>query len=111
MGDLARGFDEVADQVRARQGLVVRGDAPDRRGIVGVPLPVGGDLESGGVDVHEGDPSAGDLCEQPGDEEDLQGRPFVGPAGRLLRVDTGKLSAMLSSAKTSFSPMQRRLLS
>jgi len=23
--------------------------------------------------------------EQPGDEEDLQGRPFVGPAGRLLR--------------------------
>ena len=24
--------------------------------------------------------------EQPGDEEDLQGRPFVGPAGRLLRT-------------------------
>jgi DNA polymerase len=24
--------------------------------------------------------------EQPGDEEDLQGRPFVGPAGRLLRI-------------------------
>ena len=24
--------------------------------------------------------------EQPGDEEDLQGRPFVGPAGRLLRA-------------------------
>ena len=23
--------------------------------------------------------------EQPGDEEDLQGKPFVGPAGRLLR--------------------------
>jgi DNA polymerase len=23
--------------------------------------------------------------EQPGDEEDVQGRPFVGPAGRLLR--------------------------
>jgi DNA polymerase len=22
--------------------------------------------------------------EQPGDQEDLQGRPFVGPAGRLL---------------------------
>jgi DNA polymerase len=22
--------------------------------------------------------------EQPGDEEDLRGRPFVGPAGRLL---------------------------
>ena len=30
--------------------------------------------------------------EQPGDEEDLQGKPFVGPAGRLLRramVDAG----------------------
>jgi DNA polymerase len=24
--------------------------------------------------------------EQPGDEEDIQGRPFVGPAGRLLRT-------------------------
>jgi len=24
--------------------------------------------------------------EQPGDEEDLQGRPFVGPSGRLLRT-------------------------
>ena len=24
--------------------------------------------------------------EQPGDEEDVQGRPFVGPAGRLLPV-------------------------
>jgi DNA polymerase len=24
--------------------------------------------------------------EQPGDEEDVQGRPFVGPAGRLLRT-------------------------
>jgi DNA polymerase len=24
--------------------------------------------------------------EQPGDDEDVQGRPFVGPAGRLLRV-------------------------
>src|ERR1041384_912014 len=23
--------------------------------------------------------------EQPGDEEDVQGRPFVGPAGRVLR--------------------------
>src|SRR5438477_6217047 len=25
------------------------------------------------------------IGEQPGDEEDLAGRPFVGPAGRLLR--------------------------
>src|SRR6185503_4641563 len=25
------------------------------------------------------------IGEQPGDEEDLTGRPFVGPAGRLLR--------------------------
>ena len=24
------------------------------------------------------------VCEQPGDEEDLRGRPFVGPAGKLL---------------------------
>src|SRR6185437_4598572 len=24
------------------------------------------------------------ICEQPGDQEDLQGRPFVGPAGKLL---------------------------
>src|SRR6185437_5514187 len=24
--------------------------------------------------------------EQPGDEEDVQGRPFVGPAGRMLRA-------------------------
>jgi uracil-DNA glycosylase len=35
----------------------------------------------------EGTPSARIMLvgEQPGDEEDLQGRPFVGPAGRLLR--------------------------
>lgn len=34
----------------------------------------------------EGDPRAGILLvgEQPGDEEDRAGRPFVGPAGRLL---------------------------
>lgn len=33
-----------------------------------------------------GDPHAGVMLvgEQPGDEEDLAGRPFVGPAGRLL---------------------------
>ena len=28
--------------------------------------------------------------EQPGDEEDLQGRPFVGPAGKLLREATAE---------------------
>lgn len=34
----------------------------------------------------EGDPSARLMLvgEQPGDQEDLQGRPFVGPAGRVL---------------------------
>jgi uracil-DNA glycosylase family protein len=34
----------------------------------------------------EGDPHARMMLvgEQPGDQEDLQGRPFVGPAGRLL---------------------------
>lgn len=35
----------------------------------------------------EGDPNAALMIvgEQPGDQEDLQGRPFIGPAGRLLR--------------------------
>jgi uracil-DNA glycosylase len=35
----------------------------------------------------EGDPSARIMVvgEQPGDEEDKAGRPFIGPAGRLLR--------------------------
>ena len=35
----------------------------------------------------EGPPGAGLMLvgEQPGDEEDVQGRPFVGPSGRLLR--------------------------
>ncbi len=37
----------------------------------------------------EGDPTAALMIvgEQPGDHEDLQGRPFVGPAGRLLRQE------------------------
>ena len=30
--------------------------------------------------------------EQPGDEEDLTGRPFVGPAGRLFGRDAGGLA-------------------
>jgi uracil-DNA glycosylase len=36
----------------------------------------------------EGPPAARLMLvgEQPGDEEDVQGRPFVGPAGRLLRT-------------------------
>lgn len=36
----------------------------------------------------EGDPSAPLMIvgEQPGDQEDLAGKPFVGPAGRLLRA-------------------------
>jgi uracil-DNA glycosylase family protein len=35
----------------------------------------------------EGDPHASIMLvgEQPGDQEDLQGKPFVGPAGKLLR--------------------------
>ncbi|AUH64323.1 UdgX family uracil-DNA binding protein [Paracoccus zhejiangensis] len=37
----------------------------------------------------EGDPTAPLMIvgEQPGDHEDLQGRPFVGPAGQLLREE------------------------
>jgi DNA polymerase len=31
--------------------------------------------------------------EQPGDEEDVQGRPFVGPSGRLLRELLDEVSA------------------
>ncbi|HSC22350.1 MAG TPA: UdgX family uracil-DNA binding protein [Casimicrobiaceae bacterium] len=36
----------------------------------------------------EGPPRAGLMLvgEQPGDEEDVEGRPFVGPSGRLLRT-------------------------
>ena len=36
----------------------------------------------------EGPPGAGIMLvgEQPGDEEDVAGRPFVGPSGRLLRT-------------------------
>ena len=36
----------------------------------------------------EGPPGAGLMLvgEQPGDEEDVEGRPFVGPSGRLLRT-------------------------
>ncbi|HET9046995.1 MAG TPA: UdgX family uracil-DNA binding protein [Casimicrobiaceae bacterium] len=45
----------------------------------------------------QGPPSARILLvgEQPGDEEDQQGEPFVGPAGRLLRraLDDAKLAA------------------
>lgn len=37
----------------------------------------------------EGDPRAPIMIvgEQPGDQEDLAGRPFIGPAGRILRED------------------------
>lgn len=40
----------------------------------------------------EGDPTAALMIvgEQPGDQEDLQGRPFVGPAGQLLRELMGQ---------------------
>jgi uracil-DNA glycosylase family protein len=36
--------------------------------------------------------------EQPGDEEDRAGRPFVGPAGRLLRVLLGEAGIDLAAA-------------
>ena len=50
--------------------------------------------------------------EQPGDQEDLQGRPFVGPAGRLLDrametagIDRGK--SYLTNAVKHFKYQQR----
>jgi len=36
------------------------------------------------------------VCEQPGNEEDLAGRPFVGPAGRLF--DKALLAAGIDRA-------------
>src|SRR5512145_1222365 len=45
----------------------------------------------------EGSGKAGIMLvgEQPGDEEDVQGRPFVGPAGKLLRkaIDEAAIDA------------------
>lgn len=50
-----------------------------------------------------GDPHARVMLvgEQPGDEEDKKGLPFVGPAGRLL---DRALAAAVSSAKAFTSP-------
>lgn len=44
------------------------------------------------LDDHEGSSEAKALFvgEQPGNNEDLQGRPFVGPAGKLLDGDGEK---------------------
>lgn len=56
----------------------------------------------------EGNPDSGLMLvgEQPGDHEDLQGRPFVGPAGQLLRTllaDAGAPSdAYLTNAVKHF---------
>ena len=55
----------------------------------------------------EGDPTAPLMIvgEQPGDHEDLQGRPFVGPAGKLLHEVMGEAqigSAWLTNAVKHF---------
>ena len=53
--------------------------------------------------------------EQPGDEEDHQGRPFVGPAGKLLnraleaaRVDRSELYVTNAVKHFKFSPRGKR---
>lgn len=48
----------------------------------------------------DGDPHAGVVLvgEQPGDQEDRQGAPFVGPAGRLLREAMGDAGLDVSAA-------------
>jgi uracil-DNA glycosylase len=53
--------------------------------------------------------------EQPGDEEDVQGRPFVGPAGRLLRramtdagIDPGDTSVTNAVKHFSWEPRGKR---
>src|SRR3954468_14931265 len=43
-------------------------------------------------------PAIAFVGEQPGDQEDLQGRPFVGPAGQLL--DTAMQSAGIERGET-----------
>ena len=55
--------------------------------------------------------------EQPGDEEDLSGRPFVGPAGRLLRslledidADAGRLYITNAVKHFSWEPRGKRRL-
>ncbi len=55
----------------------------------------------------EGDPSAALMVvgEQPGDAEDLAGRPFVGPAGQLLRTlmdEAGTGSVWMTNAVKHF---------
>jgi DNA polymerase len=53
--------------------------------------------------------------EQPGDEEDVQGRPFVGPAGRLLRkaleragIDASEVYITNAVKHFSFEPRGKR---
>lgn len=55
--------------------------------------------------------------EQPGDEEDLAGRPFVGPAGRLLdtalaeaRIDRARLYVTNAVKHFKYAPQGRRRL-
>src|SRR5688500_18884940 len=52
------------------------------------------------------------VAEQPGDQEDLQGRPFVGPAGKLLTRAMGEVGihrdeAYLTNAVKHFKFEQR----
>jgi DNA polymerase len=71
---LDTGGDPATLLARLRQELIGRNDLPDFAARATQPVfgegPVGAPLLFVG--------------EQPGDEEDIQGRPFVGPAGRLF---------------------------
>jgi DNA polymerase len=67
----------------------------------------------------EGPPDAALMLvgEQPGDQEDLQGRPFVGPAGQLLRRAAAEAELDLASAYVTnavkhfkFKPIGKRRL-
>ena len=70
----------LAADVRGQEPTVSRNSTPSIAGagplVPGATQPVFGEGPA-----HAGDRFVG---EQPGDQEDLQGRPFVGPAGQLL---------------------------
>jgi DNA polymerase len=82
--------DHGADAAAA-QGIAAPADAAAALAALAAALRSGGDLPGWVAQATqpvfgEGPPGAA-LClvgEQPGDAEDLAGRPFVGPAGRLL---------------------------
>jgi DNA polymerase len=64
------------------------GDAPRNLAELNASMADGGPKVEGGKQVVFGEGPIGArlafVGEQPGDQEDLQGRPFVGPAGQLL---------------------------